>query len=193
MPIGRRYLQISRLNGIDVRILGPQHGVDSSLIPTSYFDDYVNKCWDYYTLNKLSITTNVQTYTAQVNISNNLLEVSGANGTILYTFSKFGPDKASDIFGCAGVLAAPNNEYGAISARIGAALNMSTLLTNPNQPDCNVLDYYKDTTTNLYACVLHKFYNDGTTYAFPFDDVCSGSSTLSCQIPGSLTITLGAF
>jgi hypothetical protein len=180
-------------NGIDVRILGPQHGVDSSLIPTSYFDDYVNKCWDYYTHNKLSIKTNLETYTAQVNISKNQLEVSNSDGAMLYIFPKFGPNKASDIFGCAGVLAAPNNEYGAISARIGAALNRSTLLTNSIQPDCNVLDYYKDTTTNLYACVLHKFYNDGTTYAFPFDDVCSGSSTLSCQIPGSLTITLGAF
>jgi len=40
---------------------------------------------------------------------------------------------------------------------------------------------------------LHNFYVDGTTYAFPFDDVCNGSSTLSCTTPEAATIILSTF
>ena len=99
-----------------------------------------------------------------------------------------------DIFGCQGTLAAPNNSVGHLAAIIGAAINRSTILENSSQPDCAVGDYYQLTgSTNLYAAVLHKFYMDGTTYAFPFDDVCNGSSTLSCPDPRQLTINLDTF
>lgn len=177
-----------------VRILGPQHGVNEGILPTDYFDNYVNQCWEYYKHNTLSIETSLDTYKGKVNSTTDILGLTGQSTGDVYTYDKPTPNYAFDIFGCVGVLNAPNNEYGAIAARIGAAINRTTLLAYDEQPYCNSNNYYKvKDSANLYADVLHTFYKDGTTYAFPFDDVCNGSSTLSCQIPSSVTITLEEF
>jgi len=187
-------LVISKADGTNVRILAPQHGVDSGLISANYWDKYVNSCWKFYQKHALYINTGNNNYICKVNPKTKLLEASGSTGALLYTFQKPAPGLADDIFGCAGTLAAPNNELGAIAARIGAAINRSTLLKHSSQPDCTTTDFYKlSGSTNLYACILHKFYTDGTTYAFPFDDVCNGSSTLSCTTPEDAVIELGAF
>lgn len=180
-------LAISGANG-NIRIVGPQHGVAMSLIPDNYWDSYVSSIWSFYETNILTATTSYGTYTGEV--VSNILTLTNTNGLgECYNFSM--PTSAADIFGCAGVLAAPNNAEGALAAVIGAAINRSTLMSSLDQPDCVVSDYYKLTgSTNLYAAVLHKAYVDGTTYAFPFDDVCNGSSTLSCTTPEQLTITL---
>lgn len=172
----------------NVRILAPQHGVNYDLIPNDYWDKYVDICWNHYADNNIYFSTTVADYTGRTD--GDLLKVSGDTGALLYTYNKPAPNLAFDIFGCAGTLAAPNNEYGAIAARLGAAINRSVLMAD-TQPDCDDTTYYKLTgSTNLYAAALHECYSDGTTYAFPFDDVCGGSSTLSCQIPGEITISI---
>ena len=176
-----------------VRILGPQHGVDYGILPNDYFDDYVNQCWSYYKHHTLTVVTTLDTYKGKVD-DNGLLGLTGQSTGAVYNYEKPAPNYAFDIFGCVGILSAPNNEYGAIAARIGAAINRTTLLKYSTQPYCDSNEYYKvKNSANLYAQVLHTFYKDGTTYAFPFDDVCNGSSTLSCQIPSSVTITLEEF
>lgn len=186
---GTDYANLVVKNGKEyVRILAPQHGVNYDLIPTDYWDKYVNDCWGYYSGNSIYFTTTLGGYTGRTD--GDVLKVSGETGALLYTYQKPGPNLAFDIFGCAGTLAAPNNEYGAIAARLGAAINRSVLMID-TQPDCDDTTYYKLTgSTNLYAAALHECYEDGTTYAFPFDDVCGGSSTLSCQIPGELVVTI---
>lgn len=177
----------------NIRILAPQHGVTGNLIPTNYWDAYVNAMWKLYTKKTLTVTTNYGTYTGHTT-SGQLKFVNVANVSEIHVFPKPGPGLASDIFGCAGTLAAPNDARGAIAAVVGAAINRSTILSHTNQPDCTVTDFYKlKNSSNLYASALHKFYADGTTYAFPFDDVCNGSSTLSCTTPELLTINLTTF
>lgn len=177
----------------NIRILGPQHGVAENIIPTDYWDSYVNDMWNLYSTEVLTVTTSYGTYTGNTT-PGELIMTNVSNSAETHTFMQPGPGLAADIFGCAGTLAAPNDARGAIAAVIGAAINRSTILTNPNQPDCVVTDYYQVSgSTNLYASVLHKFYVDGTTYAFPFDDVCNGSSTLSCTTPEAATITLSTF
>lgn len=177
----------------NVRILGPQHGITAGLIPINYWDEYVDKVWAYYKDNVLHIDNGAYgTYSGMVNY-NDKMALTGSNGDI-QLISRPGPGLAMDIFGCQGTLAAPNNSVGHLAAIIGAAFNRSTLLSHSSQPYCNTHDFYQLTgSTNLYASVLHKFYVDGTTYAFPFDDVCNGSSTLSCPDPRQLTINLSTF
>ena len=178
----------------NIRILGPQHGISAGVIPTSYWDSYVAAMWKLYATDVLTVTaSSYGTYTGNTTLGQ-LIMTNIANSAETHTFLEPGPGLAADIFGCAGTLAAPNDARGAIAAVIGAAINRSTILENPNQPDCEVSDYYQLTgSTNLYASVLHKFYVDGTTYAFPFDDVCNGSSTLSCTTPEAATIILSTF
>lgn len=177
----------------NVRILGPQHGITAGIIPVDYWDNYVDEVWAYYKDNVLHINNGAYgNYKGMVN-ANNQMALTGSNGDI-QLISKPGPGLAMDIFGCQGTLAAPNNSVGHLAAIIGAAFNRSTLLSHSFQPYCDTLEYYQLTgSTNLYASVLHKFYVDGTTYAFPFDDVCNGSSTLSCPDPRQLTINLSTF
>ena len=176
----------------NVRILGPQHGISAGLIPTSYWDAYVDSMWTLYATETLNVVTSYGSYTGTT-ASGDLIFTNLENGDT-HMYSQPGPGLASDIFGCSGTLAAPNDAHGAIAAVIGAAINRSTILENASQPDCLVSDYYQLTgSTNLYAAVLHKFYMDGTTYAFPFDDVCNGSSTLSCTTPEAATIILSTF
>jgi hypothetical protein len=178
----------------NVRILGPQHGISAGVIPTSYWDSYVAAMWKLYATDVLTVTaSSYGTYTGNTT-PGQLIMTNVSDSTDVHVFQEPGPDLAADIFGCSGTLAAPNDARGAIAAVIGAAINRSTILENPNQPDCEVSDYYQLTgSTNLYASVLHKFYMDGTTYAFPFDDVCNGSSTLSCTTPEAATIILSTF
>jgi hypothetical protein len=185
-------LIVTGSNG-NVRILGPQHGVAEGIIPTNYWDNYVAAIWEYYSGNTLYIDNGAYgNYSGMIN-SNGQMALTGSNGDI-QLISMPGPGLAADIFGCSGTLAAPNNAVGHLAAIIGAAINRSTILENSSQPDCAIEDYYQLTgSTNLYSKVLHKFYADGTTYAFPFDDVCNGSSTLSCPDPRQLTINLTTF
>lgn len=183
-------------SGNYVRILGPQHGVDSGYISACTYDSYVEKCWNKYKTEVLTVVTNTNTYFGMVNESDEFCFSAATASTVaLYTVQKPAPDLATDIFGCNGTLSAPNNEYGAIVARVGAALNRTILHSKTTQPDCNSLDFYDDTKypTNVYAKVLHECYLGGNGYAFPFDDVCGYSSDIGCYYPATLNVTLDQF
>jgi hypothetical protein len=61
---------------------------------------------------------------------------------------------------------------GPLTARISAALNRSTLLTNSIQPSNEtVASFYTQSPTNHYARLVHEANIDGRGYAFPYDDV----------------------
>lgn len=184
-------------DGNYVRILGPQHGVQSGYISNNLYDKYVNKCWSIYTKKKLNITTSISAYTGTVDKSGDMCFTQKGDATILYKLPKPGPGLAFDILGCCNSLAAPNNEEGAIVARIGAALNRTTLHNYNNQPFCSSEFFYPTGTTyptNLYSKVLHECYLGGNGYAFPFDDVCNVfSSDMGCYYPSEFNITLDEF
>ena len=178
----------------NIRILGPQHGVAEQIIPLNYWDSYVTAMWKLYATDVLTVDAGAYGIFTGNTTPGELVMVNVDGSGESFTFQEPGPNLASDIFGCAGTLAAPNNAVGAIARAIGAGINRSTILENSSQPDCNVADFYQLTgSTNIYSKVLHKFYVDGTTYAFPFDDVCNGSSTLSCTTPEAATIILSTF
>jgi hypothetical protein len=86
---------------------------------------------------------------------------------------------------------------GAITARLAAAFNRSTLLVDSHQPDGEVVsNYYKTTPTNHYSRIVHAANTDGRGYAFPYDDVGpSGgqdqSGSVSDGSPGLWTVSVG--
>lgn len=180
-----------------VRILGPQHGVEADFIDKGIYDEYVNFCWNKYKKESITIVTSLKTYTGTVDKSDNFCFTEKGKTDVLYKIAKPGPEKAFDIFGCCNSLAAPNNEQGAIVARIGAALNRTILHNNETQPFCNSDNFYPTETsypTNLYSKILHECYLGGNGYAFPFDDVCNVfSSDMGCTYPSEFNIVLDKF
>jgi hypothetical protein len=105
---------------------------------------------------------------------------------------------AADIFSCStGPFANTAGEIGAVSARLCAAFNRSTLLIDSDQPDGeSTANYYKNSITNHYSRIVHAANTDGLGYAFPYDDVAPASGAnqsgyVSSGSPALWTITVG--
>lgn len=179
-----------------LRAMSPNNGLimNNTLFP-NYFDPYVNQVWSQYTTASVSVDTQAQwgTVTGQVDSSANL------------TFSgvgSFPKPSTGDIFSCStGAFAAyatNTDEMGNLTARLSAALNRSTLLAYPSQPDgaTSASDYYQTTITNHYSRIVHAVNLDGRGYAFPYDDVAPDggddqSGAVSSGAPAVLTVYIG--
>lgn len=188
-------------NGKNLRALSPNSGrVEDSTLLSGYYQPYVDQAWSKYTNTDLKIDTQGQwgVVTGRVSSSNGLLTFPNVG-----TFAK---PSAIDIFSCSSgpfgnYPAATSDEMGAIGARLAAALNRSTLVSSPNQPDAiqgGANNYYKTNPTNHYARIVHSVNLDGRGYAFPYDDVVpSGATgpdqagTVSDGSPALLTVTVG--
>ncbi|KAI1144577.1 glycoside hydrolase family 64 protein [Hypoxylon sp. FL0543] len=184
-------------DGSNLRALSPNSGrvADSSLFQ-NYYSSYVDSVWSKYTSTDLTIDTQASWGTVTGRVQGDLLTFANVG-----TFAK---PSAGDIFSCstgpfANYPAATADEMGALGARIAAALNRSTLLDNPQQPDGEkVANYYTTSPTNHYARIVHATNLDGRGYAFPYDDVVPSGSTEPDQAgtvfdanPQLLTVTLG--
>ncbi|KAI0435171.1 glucanase B [Xylaria sp. FL1042] len=188
-------------DGKNLRAMSPNSGriADSNLF-NGYYQSYVDQAWTKYTNEDLTIDTQAQwgVVTGRVG-SDGLLSFAGAG-----TFAK---PSAIDIFSCStgpfgSYPVATREEMGAIGARLAAALNRTTLVSSPNQPDAVLADgsndYYKADPTNHYARILHGVNLDGRGYAFPYDDVVPSGATGPDQAgtvydgsPELLTVTVG--
>lgn len=181
-------------DGENLRALSPESGIaiDNSLL-RGYFDEYVKQTWQHYETNQLHVNTQS--------------DWGKVNGTVVgdrLTFDgigSFAQPSAADIFSCSSGPfdhAGMSAEMLAIVPRIAAALNRSTLLSNPCQPDNeNPADYYSNRVTNHYACIVHATAIDGRGYAFPYDDVAptegaDQTGKVTDPDPGVLTVTLGS-
>lgn len=182
-------------SGNNIRVLGPQHGVQTTnpnLLSPNIYDAYISACWKNFTTNTLTVNCpTFGTYTGTVNTSSEF--VFSQKGKADVTIQKPAKGDAYDIFGCVGTLNAPNNTpLGEIAAILGASLNRTTLSTSANdtQPNCDISEFYKvqDGVTNEYAKVVHDNYKSGI-YAFPFDDVCSTDNPL-IQITGATNFNI---
>ena len=152
--------------GADLRVLSPNLAIrgNSSLF-AGYFDSYVNQVWDRYGSTDLKIDTQAGWGTVTGRVSGDQLNFPGVG-----SFTK--PSTLS-IFSCSDApFTTGNDEMGNLSARLAAALNRTTLLDNPNQPDGErPSSFYTQARTNHYARILHGTTPDGLGYAFPYDDV----------------------
>jgi hypothetical protein len=180
-------------NGAHLRALSPNTGMimNNSLF-SGYYQPYVDQVWSKYT--GANLTVNTQTSSGDVNatVSNNTLTF--ANNAATYT-----QPSAADIFSCSSGPFAPtgNQEKDAITARLAAAFNRSTLLINSVQPNNeNPSTYYQNAVTNHYSRILHATNLDKRGYAFPYDDVAPSngndqSGSVFDPNPQLLTVAVG--
>ncbi|KAI1384676.1 glycoside hydrolase family 64 protein [Hypoxylon trugodes] len=186
-------LIIKASDGSTLRALSPNSGrvMDSSLFD-GYFQSYVDQAWSQYSSADLSIDTQASWGVVTGRVSGDLLTFDAG------TFAK---PSAGDIFSCStgpfgNYPDASKDEMGALGARIAAALNRSTLLSDAKQPtNEQVANYYKATPTNHYSRIVHETNIDGLGYAFPYDDVGANGPDQAGAVfdsnPQLLTVTLG--
>ncbi|KAJ5550824.1 hypothetical protein N7461_005522 [Penicillium sp. DV-2018c] len=183
-------------NGVNLRALSPNTGrtLNNSLF-NGYYEPYVDQVWSYYansTNNKLTVNTQAGAgdVTAKTASDTMYFSVPG----ISYTKPSTG-----DIFSNSTGSFAPSGDStrDAITARLAAAFNRSTLLINGSQPNGeNVSDYYRNSVTNHYSRICHSVSLDTRGYAFPYDDVAPNngpdqSGSVYDGSPRLLTVTIG--
>lgn len=163
---GWNQLVATSSSGANLRALSPNNGIvmNSSLF-SGYYQPYVNQVWSKYASSPLTVDTQASWGSVNGTVSGGVLSFPGVGS--------FAQPSAADIFSCStGPFANASGEMGALIARISAAFNRSTLLTDTNQPDGeNPANYYTNTITNHYARIVHAANLDGRGYAFPYDDV----------------------
>ncbi|KAK6613544.1 glucanase B [Botrytis cinerea] len=155
--------------GQKLRVLSPNHepGFDG------YYESYVNEVWDKYTHTPLIVDTQAEWG-----------KVEGRPST-------------ADIFSCSsGPFSNNAGPTGPLTARISAAFNRSTLLSNNHQPHKErVSEFYRHKVSNHYARLVHEANHHGRGYAFPYDDVSSGMETDQSGFvsgwPKSFTVSIG--
>ncbi|KAJ9616487.1 hypothetical protein H2200_000206 [Cladophialophora chaetospira] len=176
-------------NGRNLRALSPNQGmVTNPSLFGNYYDDYVNRAWQKFSSQPMSIDTQAGFGTVSAQIQ---------NGTLTFGGSTFTKPSTRDIFSCStGPFATgANAETNTIIPRLAAAFNRSTLLVANDFPAPANL-YYKDPITNHYSRVVHSANLDGKGYAFPYDDVQpSGGADQSGEVhagdPKLFTVTVG--
>jgi Beta-1,3-glucanase/Carbohydrate binding module (family 6) len=177
--------------GQNLRALSPNSGIvrNSSLF-SGYYAPYVSQVWSKYGSSPLTIDTQASWGSVNGQVSGGVLNFSGVGS--------FAQPSAADIFSCStGPFAGGSTEMGALTARLSAAFNRSTLLIDTDQPDGeNPANYYKNSITNHYARIVHAANLDGRGYAFPYDDVAptngaDQSGFISDPSPALFTITVG--
>lgn len=192
-PGGWANLIQTRADGTVLRALSPLYGVETGALPRSVMDDYVNRVWRKYATTTLTVTPFADQPGARYygRVSDGVLKFTDSSGAVVTTFQK--PD-ADSIFGCHGLLDAPNDTVrGPVSRTLCAGFNRSTLLANPDQPDTDSADFYQDAVTNHYARKIHAQMSDGKAYAFAFDDVGNHESLVHDGSPRQAYLTLDPF
>ncbi|KAG0645655.1 hypothetical protein D0Z07_8556 [Hyphodiscus hymeniophilus] len=183
-------------NGANLRALSPTNGIifNNSLFE-NYWTNYIDSVWDYYVSNTIVVDTQASWGQVTGNTSNDRTSLAFSG---LGSFTK---PAAADIFGASsGAFAAQTTNTDAllnIGARLDAAFNRSTLLTNSSQPDKELVSsYYTNSVTNHYARIVHAANVDGKGYCFPYDDVtptggADQSGFVSDGSPQNFLVTLG--
>lgn len=175
-------------DGTPVRVLSPNLlGPDGPL--TGYLDPYIRQVWAQYRRTDLVVDTQSRwgRLTGRVG-SDGRLHFAGAGS--------FAPPSTYAVFNCSvDPFVTANDVMGNLSARLAAALNRGTLLSNPVQPDATADAFYRVPLTNHYARLVHAAMVDGAGYAFPYDDVHSAGYNTEGRVvdpaPRHLTILAG--
>jgi hypothetical protein len=164
--------------------------VETGALPAGVMDDYVNRVWQKYSTQTLTVTPFADRPDTKYygRVSGNVMNFTDSSGTVVTSFQK--PD-ADSVFGCHKLLDAPNDQVrGPISRTLCAGFNRSTLLVDANQPDTRTADFYQDSVTNQYARAVHAQMADGKAYAFAFDDVGDQESLVQDGNPRQAYLTL---
>ncbi|EGR45483.1 glycoside hydrolase family 64 [Trichoderma reesei QM6a] len=162
----------------------------------NYWKSYVDKVWDHYSSNTLTINTQSSAGKVECKVKDGKLQCDGDNRS----YSK---PSANDIWGCNSgpfaIKAGDNELHKAVVPRLCAAFVRATLLIPGGdvQPGVSRSKYYKTNPANHYSRLVHHYEVDGRGYAFPYDDVNpndkeNASGTLATGTPEKLTVYIGA-
>ncbi|GLZ31666.1 sugar hydrolase [Lentzea sp. NBRC 105346] len=175
-----------------LRVLNPSKGIDAGLFSGSYYSGYVSSAWSTYGAQTLTVVPyeNQPTNRFTCRTSGGVLNCNNASGGFVASFQQ---PSTRDVFNCDGRLAAPNNDVGAISRSLCAALNRSTLGYLHTQPTTNASQFYTRSITNHYSKIIHSNMVDGKAYGFAFDDVGHFESLVHDPNPRSARVTLTSF
>jgi hypothetical protein len=195
-PGGWGNLVYTRSDGLQLRALAPGKGIDAGLLSKTILDPYITKAWDAYrgrdlTVIPFSNEPNTRYYGRTE--GNTMRFRTGPNGTGAEV-AHFDKPSTANVFGCDGLLGAPNDRViGPISRTLCAALNRGTMDDITTQPSTDASKFYLEAVTNHYARKIHKRMVDGKAYAFPFDDVGNFESLVHDGVPSAAKITITAF
>lgn len=185
---------IVQANGQNLRALSPNTGnAINGLLFDRYFDSYVDRCWEIYRHRDLLIDTQAQWGVVKGRVVDDRLTFPG--------IGSFSRPSSRDIFSCS---TGPFADYqenrivmGALTARISAALNRSVLHIDCVHPtEEKIEQYYSESPANHYSRIVHDSNPDRRGYAFPYDDVVTGTGgeqagCVAHSAPKLFTITLG--
>ncbi|KUL90081.1 hypothetical protein ZTR_02882 [Talaromyces verruculosus] len=184
---------IVQKNGANLRANSPNTGISiNNSLFSGYYQPYVDQVWSQYTNSTLTINTQIDSGNVTGQVSNDTFNFG--NGAATYT-----KPSAADIFSCSSGPFAPtgNQVKDDITARLTAAFNRSTLLTNSNTPEGeDASKFYQNAITNHYARIVHAANLDGRGYTFPYDDVAptngaDQSGSIHDPNPQLLTVAVG--
>ncbi|MEV6492101.1 beta-1,3-glucanase family protein [Actinoplanes sp. NPDC051633] len=183
----------TRADGTVLRVLAPGKAADGGAFDPAYLDPYIAGAWNAYTSKVLT----VQPFGDRPEIkysgrtTGNVMNFTDAGGRTVASFPK---PSTSNVWGCDGALAAPNDQVvGPISRTLCAALHRSTLGRIDTQPGGTAADFYQGSLTNHYSRLIHENMVDGKAYGFAFDDVQNQESLVHSGDPRAAGIELSPF
>jgi hypothetical protein len=159
---------VVRRDGRDLRILSPNLAAQAAggRSPVDdYLDSYIDQVWRTYRHKTLVVDTQSRWGTLRGRV--------GTDGLLRFKRAgSFARPSTYAVFNCSvAPFRTANDVMGNLSARLAAALNRTTLLANPRQPDASPRNFYATPRTNHYARLVHRHSVGGAGYAFPYDDV----------------------
>jgi hypothetical protein len=159
---------VVREDGRDLRVLSPNLAADAAggTSPVAgYLDHYIGQVWRRYASKTLVVDTQGRWGTLKGRVGSDGLLRFGSAGA-------FARPSTYAVFNCSvAPFRTSNDVMGNLSARLAAALNRTTLLAHPHQPDTSPKRFYTTARTNHYARLVHRHSIGGQGYAFPYDDV----------------------
>ncbi|WP_460757580.1 beta-1,3-glucanase family protein [Myceligenerans cantabricum] len=179
-------------DGSVLRVMSPGHAIGTGQISSDVIDSYVDQVWSRYS----GATMTVVPYSYEPDtkffgtVSGGTMTFTDQSGAQVATFPK---PSAESIFGCAGDLAAPNNDVGAIARTLCAGFHRSTLLEGDVHPGPSKDVFYQHEKTNYYGKYIHQQMANGQAYAFAFDDVENQESLVHDGNPTEAFIQLDPF
>lgn len=161
----------------------------------SFFQRYVDRVWERYTMTTLTINTQNDNGNVACRVVGDEMQCDGDS-------RGYAKPSASDIFGCNsgpfGILESDNAVHRAVVPRLCAAFNRGTLMLEGGdvQPALPPSSYYTSRPHNLYSAVLHEVELEGRGYAFSYDDVAPTAQegvagTVAAADPQLLTVFIG--
>ncbi|MEV8508141.1 beta-1,3-glucanase family protein [Actinoplanes sp. NPDC051475] len=180
-------------DGTVLRVLSPGKGADGGSFDPGYLASYIDKAWVTYVTTDLVVKPFAEQpdKVFKGRTAGDVMTFTDATGAQVATFTK---PTTANVWGCDGNLGAPNDlVVGPIARSLCAALQRTTLGTQPAEPSTDSSTFYRNDPTNEYAKAIHEQMIDGKAYAFAFDDVANQESLVHDGNPTSIGITLTPF